>query len=159
MAKAKKNAAKTIKKTTSKGKIAAKVVKATTKGKAVKVATVVKKAPASKVTLPAVKYANPYRVGGNYFYTVETLKAMGINKIHSFDAYLTAFKKMVGKEFWTSFAALPMRNENGKDAEAKVIQNCSVVARVDYGAPLRSNSLEVRFDGKAKTVGLFKIGK
>jgi hypothetical protein len=102
----------------------------------------------------SVAVENPFRPNGGYWSVVESLAALGENQMHSFDKIVPAYKKAMGAEGWAKVA-----EKKGKlTPEEKAILNCSVVARADYGKPLREKTgWEVRFDGKAKEAGLFKI--
>lgn len=147
--------------------------KATAKAKAVKAAaqkaaakpTTAKAAGTVKAVKEAPKAAekvsstNPYREGGGYWATVEALRALGVGKLHALDKVVPAVIRAYGPERFKAFKAKDARNENGKDANARIIQNVAVVARNDYGEPLRKLGWEVRFDGREKVAGLFKLGK
>lgn len=103
---------------------------------------------------------NPFRVGGGYWASVEAMRALGMGKMHAFDAIVLAVIRAMGAEAYKAFKAKDSRNEEtGKDANARIIQNVGVVARKDYGKPLRDLGYEVRFDGREKIAGLFKTGK
>jgi hypothetical protein len=164
MAVATKKASKGSKKTTKSAK-AAKVVKATTKTKAAKVEKVhagggimvdVVSKPQPKGKSNGL-FTNPYREGSSYFCVVEGLRNLGMNAMHPQAEVIAAVKKGMG-DAWKAFAAKDSRNEaTGKDAEGRVWQNAAVVARKDYGEPLRKIGFEVRFDGREKKAGLFKL--
>jgi DNA-directed RNA polymerase subunit RPC12/RpoP len=116
-----------------------------------------KVAPAHKAKSGA--FENPYREGGNYHACVNGLLALGQNRMHSFANIIAAVRKEMFSN-WKAFASKEKRNEEtGLDANAKVIQNVSVLKRPDYGAKIIEQGYEVRFSGKEKTAGLFKIGK
>jgi hypothetical protein len=101
---------------------------------------------------------NPYRISGGYWSSVEALRSLGIGKMHSFEKIVPAIKAAMGKEALAEFRKKDSRNEEtGKDCDARIIKNVSVVARKDYGAKLRANKMEVRFSGKERTAGLFRI--
>ena len=120
---------------------------------------VAKKTTKKAAAKPAAKndVKNPYRVGGGYWATVEALKELGTDQLHAFDAIVPAVIRAMGDKF-KDFKAKDARNaETGKDATARIIQNVSVVARKDYGEPLRDKGYEVRFEGRNKVAGLFKI--
>jgi hypothetical protein len=140
-------------------KHAAKVQKSSKAAKA-KAPKAEKKAPAAKTPAPKAKtvsFANPYRAGSSYAACVDGLLMLGLNKFHGFDAVLPAVKKAMGSSL-KEFAAKECRNEEtGKDADQRIIQNVSVVARKDYGAKLRELGYEVRFNGREKQAGLFKM--
>jgi hypothetical protein len=100
---------------------------------------------------------NPYRAGGSYWASVQALKTLGIGKMHPFADIVPAVKRVMG-EHWKTFAEKDARNEKtGKDADHRVLQNVSVLARQDYGKPLRERGYEVRWDGREKAAGLFKL--
>ncbi len=102
---------------------------------------------------------NPYREGGSYHAVVSGLRSLGLNRLHSFDAIVPAVRKAMGSAY-KAFARKDARNdETGKDARERIIQNVSVVARKDYGAPLRKVGFEVRYDGREKQAGLFRLSK
>lgn len=148
MAKATKNAAKKNEVT--------KTVKAVKATKAV-APKAVKTAPVKAVaTVKASTALNPYRENGGYWATVEALRGLGMDTLHPFESIIPAVKKVFGLN-WSEFKNKDARNDNGKDAEQRIIQNVGVVARKDYGAPLRELGFEVRFDGRQKVAGLFKI--
>lgn len=100
---------------------------------------------------------NPYRVNGGYWASVEALRALGLGKMHSHAAILAAYRKVLGAAAWKAFAAVEPRNKKtGKDADGRALQNVSVVARADYGKPLKALGFEVRWDGREKVAGLFR---
>jgi hypothetical protein len=133
-----------------------KSAKKTTKGKAVKAAPKAKAVKAVKV-VKAVNVTNPYRVGGGYWAAVEALRSLGMGKQHPHAEVLKAVKKMYGASAWSAFEA---NAKGGKlTADERAILNVAVTARKDYGKPLNEIGLLVQFDGRAKTAGLFKIGK
>lgn len=100
---------------------------------------------------------NPYRAGGAYWASVEGLKALGMGQMHPFDQIVPAVRKQMGDN-WKAFAEKEARSEEtGKDADHRILQNVSVITRKDYGKPLRDLGYEVRWDGRAKVAGLFKI--
>lgn len=111
---------------------------------------------AAQKNIKANGILNPYREGGSYWAVVETLKAMGIGKMHDGDKVVAKYPSIIGAEAWKAFKAKDKRNdETGKEAAERVIQNCTVVNRLDYGLPLRKAGAEVR---KAQnTFGLFKL--
>lgn len=139
----------------SKNTKATKAVKKAVKAVAVKVAP--KATTKSKGKSNGI-FTNPYRVGSSYFNVVESLRNLGMNTMHPQDKVIAAVRKAMGDE-WKAFAAKGKRNdETGKDAEARVWQNCSVVARVkDYGKPLVDAGFVVKFDGREKVCGLYKL--
>src|SRR5688572_20752991 len=49
--------------------------------------------------------ANPYREHGGYWATVEALRALGVGRMHSFDAIVPAVKKAFGPGAWKPFAS------------------------------------------------------
>ena len=69
-------------------------------------------------------------------------------------------RAIIGKvELPSGFKGREKRNdETGKGWKDRMVQNCRVIARKDYGEPLRKTGYEVRTDG-AKGCGLFKLGK
>jgi hypothetical protein len=101
---------------------------------------------------------NPFRAGGSYWSSVEALKVLGIGKMHPFSKIVPAVKRVMG-EHWKTFAEKDARNEKtGKDADHRILQNVSVLSRQDYGKPLRELGYEVRWDGREKLAGVFKLG-
>lgn len=101
---------------------------------------------------------NPYRVGGAYWASVEALTALGVGKMHPFAEIVPAVKRAMAQN-WKAFAEKEARSdETGKDAERRILQNVSVLARKDYGKPLREVGYEVRWDGRQKVAGLVKVG-
>lgn len=107
---------------------------------------------------PQSESQNPYRSGGSYWASIEALKALGVGKTHAFADIVRAVKKAMG-ENWNLFAQKESRNdETGKNADRRLLQNVSVLSRKDYGKPLRERGYEVRWDGREKLAGLFKIG-
>jgi hypothetical protein len=120
-----------------------------------------KKATAAKANGKALsELNNPFREFGGYWSSVEALRALGVEKMHGFDAIIPAVIRAMGAERFKAFKAKDARNEEtGKDANARIIQNVSVVARKDYGFPLNAEGWEVRFDGREKVAGLFRCPK
>jgi hypothetical protein len=125
--------------------VSKKVGKGTTKGKA--------------ATKSAGTIENPYREGGAYHAVVESLRKLGMGKMHDQSALLKTFPTAMGAA-WKEFKAKDARNENGKDTEGRIIQNALVVNRPDYGLPLRRCGVEVRKErtDKGYSFGLFKLG-
>jgi hypothetical protein len=113
--------------------------------------------PQNAVGKPLGDSLNPYRVGGSYWASVKALKALGIGKMHPFAELVPAVKRVMG-EHWKTFAEKDARNKKtGKDADHRVLQNISVLARQDYGKGLRDLGYEVRWYGREKVAGLFKV--
>jgi hypothetical protein len=101
---------------------------------------------------------NPYRAGGSYWASVEALTALGVGEMHPFAEIVPAVKKAMG-EAWKAFAEKDARNDKtGKDADHRLLQNISVLTRKDYGKPLSDIGYEVRWNGREKVAGLFKVG-
>jgi hypothetical protein len=155
MAKAKINAAKKIEKTTT--KVSPKASKQVAKkgAKAVKAAPKSEAAPV-KLVKKAVDGQNPYRVGGGYWAAVEALRSLGMGKLHSFEKIVPAIiKLMKAEKTYADFAS-----KKGKlTPEQRILTNVMVTARADYGKPLAANKLEVRWNGREKQAGLFRLGK
>jgi hypothetical protein len=101
--------------------------------------------------------ASAYREGGGYWASVTALAALGENQMHAFDKIIPAVIRAFGPERFKAFKSKDARNENGKDANGRIVQNVAVVARADYGEPLRKLGYEVRCDGREKVAGLFKV--
>jgi hypothetical protein len=102
-------------------------------------------------------FQNPFRSSGNYWASIEALRSLGVGRLHPFAQIVGAVKKSMGAN-WKAFAEKDSRSkETGKDAEHRILQNVSVLARKDYGKPLRGLGYEVRWDGREKLAGLFKI--
>ncbi len=135
-------------------KAAKKIIKATSKAK---VAAAAKAEP--KKAEKVIVSTNPYRVGGGYWSSVEALRALGVGKMHAFDAIIPAVIKAMGAEAFKAFKAKDARSDNGKDAHGRIIQNVAVVARADYGKPLTDIGWVVKYDGREKKAGIFKVGK
>lgn len=161
MAKASKSAAKVSK--ASKASKAPKAPKAASKApKAAKAS----EAPKATNTAPATPKpqnanqttTNPFREGSSYHCIVNAFRSLGVNEWHSFDALLPAIRKEMGSSL-KAFAAKEARNEEThKDTNGRLLTNVSVLARKDYGSPLREKcKLEVRWNGREKQAGLFRI--
>lgn len=105
----------------------------------------------------AGKPQNPYRQGGNYHACVEAVRSLGVGKMHPLPEVLDAIKKAMGHAAWVEFVAKAPHGSKGKDADARALANVSVIARKDYGRPLRDIGMEVRWDGRKKEAGLFKL--
>lgn len=89
---------------------------------------------------------------------MEALKALGIGKLHPFAEIVPAVRDAMGDN-WKAFVDKGARSDKtGKDAEARLLQNVSVLARKDCGKPLRALGYEVRWNGREKLAGLFEIG-
>lgn len=101
---------------------------------------------------------NPYRVGGSYWASVDALTSLGIGQMHPFAEIVPAVRKAMGEK-WKAFADKDARNdETGKDAEHRALQNLSVLTRKkDYGKPLREIGYEIRWNGRERIAGLFKL--
>jgi hypothetical protein len=103
-------------------------------------------------------FLNVYRPGGSYAAVVSGLSTLGIGRMHDRDSVLEAIRNAMG-ENWSSFAKKENRSEKtGKDAHGRAWQNCAVLARPQYAAKLRAAGYEVRFSGREKLCGLFKVG-
>ena len=73
---------------------------------------------ATRQTKAAEKNDNPYRAGGSYHMVVETLKRLGLGKMHQQAKVLSTFRDVVGKTWWAEFKAVKPRNkETGKGPE------------------------------------------
>lgn len=106
---------------------------------------------------PTSGFQNPYRVGGSYWASVDALASLGIGQMHAFAEIVPAVKKSMGDN-WKIFAEKESRSaERGKDAAFRILQNVSVLARKDYGKPLRELHHEVRWDARQKAAGLFRL--
>jgi hypothetical protein len=102
----------------------------------------------------------PYRLGSVYQAIIEALRRLGTNQWHSFDKIIPAIAEKMGSRA-KSFKAKEKRNrQTGKSWKDRIIQNCAVLARKDYGKPCRDVLvMEVRFDGHEKKAGLFGLAK
>jgi len=137
-------------------KNAAKISKATKGSKKAKGTSKPSKAVATAPkgqNRPELK-TNPFREGGGYWSAVVALRALGIGKMHSFSLVLPAIRKAMGNG-WKEFAS-----KKGKlTADQRAMLNVMVVSREDYGAPLKELGFEVRWDGREKQAGIFKVSK
>ena len=80
------------------------------------------------------KFPNPYR--GNYGAIVAALTELGLNEVHPFAEIQAAAKKQMGTK-WDAFASKETRNQNGKDADGRLLANVQVLQRrKDYGLKL-----------------------
>lgn len=136
MVKAKKNAAKKISKAQKSAKSATKAQNASQKPQ--------------MATLD-----DCYRKGG-YWASIQGLRKLGIGKMHDLKSAVAAVKAiMVKADLWKPFAA-----KKGKlTADERLAVNLMVTSREDYGQPVRAAKHEVVWDGRAKKVGLMKLGK
>ena len=142
------------KKTTKTAKSSRKPQKAASKS--AKVGKAAKASPAANdAQMP--NQLNPYRVGGGYWASVEALRTLGVGKMHAFDLIIPAVIRAMGTDGFKAFKAKDSRSDKGKDANGRIIQNVAVVARRDYGKPLVECGFCVRFDGRERTAGLFKV--
>jgi hypothetical protein len=100
-------------------------------------------------------FPNPYR--GCYGALVAALAALGLNKWHSFSEVKAAVKKNMG-ENWEAFQAKAARNkETGKDVDGRLLQNLTVLQRVnDYGKKLLQVNavIDLKREGKEVQVRL-----
>ena len=80
---------------------------------------------------------NPYRSGA-YGFTIAALLKLGVNKAHPVAKVHTAFKNAAGQDWYAEWSTAKKRNaETGKDADARFLQNLSVLQRTaDYGRKL-----------------------
>jgi len=80
---------------------------------------------------------NPYRSGA-YGFTIAALLSLGVNKPHPIAKVHAQFKKAAGQEWYSAWSTAKKRNaETGKDADARFLQNLSVLQRTaDYGRKL-----------------------
>jgi hypothetical protein len=86
--------------------------------------------PAALVVQANAATANPYRVGSCYHAVVEALRNLGMNKMHSFEKIVPEVKdEMNAAKTFGSFKNKKKRNENGLNADARIIQNISVCSR------------------------------
>jgi hypothetical protein len=93
------------------------------------------------------KRIDAYREGSSYWAVVETLRRLGVGKMHNATALVKMYPSVVGKEAFAAFKAKSPRNaETGKSWEDRIAQNAIVVNRPDYGQPLRAEGFEVRKD-------------
>jgi hypothetical protein len=83
------------------------------------------------------KFPNPYRAGA-YGFTIDALLKLGVNKAHPVAKVHTAFKSAAGADWYSAWSSAEKRNEEtGKDADARFLQNLSVLQRTaDYGLKL-----------------------
>ena len=77
--------------------------------------------------------------------------------MHPLPEVLKAIKKAMGPTAWAEFAAKTSHGSKGKDADARALANVSIIGRKDYGKPLREIGFEVRWDGRKKEAGMFKV--
>ncbi len=98
---------------------------------------------------------NPFREHGGYWSAVEALRSLGIGRLHDFKAIVPAYRKAMGAA-WKKFAT---RKGCEMDADKRALTNVMVTARADYGKPLRDIGYEVRWDGREKKAGLFRVSK
>ncbi len=93
-------------------------------------------------------FANPFRKG-NYGAIVTTLLAMGVNKQHEFKAFSSQLKKTwEGYSDWSTKDKV--NSKTGLNADEKLVQNCLVIQRPDYGAPLHDQGacLDMGWEGE-----------
>lgn len=118
---------------------------------------------AAKAAAPAKangQIEDVYRTGGGYWSSVKALRTLGVGKLHSFDAIVAAVRKVMTEAgTYKAFAAKEARNEKtSKDTTGRILQNVAVTARVkDYGKPLTERKYVVKYDGREKKAGLFKM--
>lgn len=154
MAAAKKKASKKARKATKATKKPQKAAKPT---KAPKVRAKAK-TPQNATGTATNGLQNPFRVGGSYWASVEALKTLGVGRMHPLGEIVPAVREALG-ENWKLFAEKDARSEKtGKDADHRVLQNISTLSRADYGKPLREVGYEVRWNGRERVAGLFKLG-
>jgi hypothetical protein len=95
-----------------------------------------------------------YRAGAGYWSAVRAPRDLGVGKMHPLVKVIAAYRKAMG-DGWKAFAV-----KKGKlSADERAAVNVAVTSRKDYGKPLIEAGYEVRWDGRAKEAGLFKIGK
>jgi hypothetical protein len=99
---------------------------------------------------------NCYRDGSAYANSLRALRSLGINRMHAFDKAVAEVRKQMGPAAWKEFAA----KKGCEDAVKRATVNFGTIARAkDYGKPIVLAGYSVRYDGRAKQVGLFKNGK
>lgn len=123
-------------------------------GKASKAVKAVGKAQNASQPAPKASTTNPYRPFGGYWATVEALRSLGVGKMFAFTVIVPAVRKAMG-DAWKAFAA----KEGKLTADERVLMNVMVCSRKDYGRPLVGLGYEVRWDGREKTAGIFKVSK
>ncbi|HEX8522335.1 MAG TPA: hypothetical protein VF669_08770 [Tepidisphaeraceae bacterium] len=141
-----------MKTATQKRKATSKPQKAHKAAKPQKATTAAAK-PQKAASKPQNATGIPYRQGGGYWATVEALRTLGSGKLHSHAAILAAYKKAMGADAWKALA----KRDGKLSTDQRAMLNVSVVARKDYGKPLREVGYEVRWDGREKVAGLFKV--
>lgn len=83
-------------------------------------------------------FENPFRKGC-YGAIIDTLVSMGANKHHDYAGFAAQLKK--GWEGYGDWASKDKVNKKtGLDPAAKLLQNCKVIQRPDYGAPLHDQN-------------------
>ena len=103
---------------------------------------------------------NPFRQSGSYWSVVEALSRLGVGKLHPAAEVVKSYAKAQPPEQFRQFKAKKSRNDNGLDWQARVVQNCIVLCRADYGSPLREVGHEIRkqHDGeRGYSFGLYSI--
>ena len=79
---------------------------------------------------------NPHKVGGLYWNFVQALIELGANKKHGFLDVKDKMEELMGTEKWEKFAGKEARSEiHGKDVNGRIIQNASVLQRVNGNHP------------------------
>src|SRR5947207_1729941 len=110
--------------------MAAKTSKAAKSTKASKSVKIIKTPSGKRIPTVAKSDANPYRVGGGYWASVEALRTLGMGKLHDFAKIVPAVQKAMGENF-KEFAA-----KKGKlSADERILMNVVVTSRDDYGKP------------------------
>src|SRR5689334_7671235 len=102
---------------------------------------------------PAKAMENPFRPSGGYWAAGEALRSLGLGRLHPFDALVPAIRDAMG-DGWTVFAA----KQSKLTPEKRALQNVMVLSRLDYGKPLRVVGYQIRWDGRRKVAGLFRVG-
>lgn len=118
-------------------------------------------AKSRKVSRDAGVLQNPYRSGGVYFASVQSLINLGVNKAHSFVDIKKEIEKIMREHkrgkvtAWDKFVTRKPRNKRtGKDVDGRLIQTFYVLQRITgnhpYGEKLRQvlTCVDILVDGK-----------
>lgn len=85
---------------------------------------------------------NPYN-RGSYHFIIESLKALGANQSHSFEAMKLKARELMGENRWRAFRDRDRKRgrmmyvpDPECDADRRLHYNCQVLQRNDYGRKL-----------------------
>jgi hypothetical protein len=82
------------------------------------------------------RFPNPHR-DGCYGYSIEALVTLGVNEWHSLSSMYRTFKRVAGSDWFTWWCEREPRNEYGKDATGRFLDNLWILQRTgNYGRKL-----------------------